>query len=115
MYFFVVVLRWSLPGLETTRIMSSPKQELFDLFRRLFSVIELQIFVSFGNEGEDILCALPRGSSIDSVAVEVVEQLARRGLVTAQLFHRLVRDRPSRSQEISQVARAWGIDSLPSL
>ncbi len=92
--------------------MPRPKKELFNFFRRFFSVIELQIFVSLGNEGEDILSALPRCASIDTVALEAVDQLSQRGLVNAQLFHRLVRERPSRSQEIGVVARAWGLEAV---
>lgn len=87
-----------------------PRQELFDLLRRLFSTIELRIFLSHGSEGEDILAALPESSCLIELVFEAIEQLDRRGLVTERLFLRLVRERPHQVQDISLVAQAWGFD-----
>lgn len=96
----------------------SPEAELIDLFSSLFSAEELRRWASLTFERE-VTNALPEsGVSLAELAFQLAFVLGQRGLVTDELFERLIEERPGRRDDILRVARllaferGWGVREL---
>lgn len=98
-------------GQDHTNVLRGPgalKCDLIELLQSLFSVDDLRAFFCLGPSGERIGACLPGPlASLLTVARSGVEEAIRLGLVDAEFFSRLKKERPLRSEEIVRVEQHW--------
>lgn len=95
---------------------SSPQEVLETLLRAIFDDEGLRRFLEQGPEGAEVANALPgSAASRAQLAHEAVQTLARRGLIEADLFLRLMGEFPGRRVDIAHAAARWGLDLPPTV
>ena len=88
-------------------VAQSREQALHTLLSSLFDEFHLRRFLSFGEQGTEVLRSLPGGHSSFAVLVDgALAELIRRGLV-ASLWHRLRSEFPARAGDIERIAALW--------
>ena len=89
----------------------SKEFELAELLERLFVTPErLERFLYALPLGRRAAPKLPKGSSVRSAALEVVDELRRRGLIDADFFERLIEERPNEAQLVRDLQSRWLVD-----
>jgi hypothetical protein len=84
---------------------------LHALLGELFSPDELRIHLALGQDGDQIVAAIPQGVPA-AVAIEAaISALRRRGMLGRVFFERLATARPHRHSEILRVSTLWSGDS----
>ncbi len=83
---------------------------LSELLVSLFSSGELRRFLAFGPDGPKVLAALPGDSaSLSDLVFKAVSLLERYGMISVDLFERLLAEFPRRTADIERVMQAWEI------
>ena len=102
-------LGWS-DGNGTAEVSREAREALEALFNVIFTIDELRHFIESGPRGREVRDALPiesGGLTARQFRTQIVEILAREGLVTPDWWDRLIQRRPHRRQEILAVRYLW--------
>lgn len=86
----------------------TPEKALAKLLHELFDADEFRVFLRGFHDGEKLIAALAgKNATTELLFSDAVPALRRRGILDADFFAALVRERPRREADIVRVAKQW--------